>query len=399
MTTTAKPVGTVRRTSDREKQADMDETADASRSGERKARLIDVAHLAKVSRATAARVLGGYAKVGDKRSDRVFSAARELDYRTNEIARAMRAGRTLTIGVVVADISNSFFGSAIRAIIDAAAHAGYQTLIINSNEDHDKEIEAVHTLLEKRVDGLIVVPSFPIDNGHLDPAATAMVPTVFLDRRIDIASVPAITSDDRGGASAAIAHLLSLGHERIGVIAATSAVRTHASTAPEHLISTVADRIEGVLRAHAMAGLPFDQRLLRYSRSDPACAQEAAAMLLSDRHPVTAILTTNEETTIGTLAACDALGLKVGWDLSLVSFDDSPWAAVYSPPLTVIRRPVYEMGVAAVECLLRALAGNPSTETTVMPNALIERRSVRDNSTAATDPRSGRASASHSPKT
>lgn len=355
---------------------DRGETAGPGRSGERKARLIDVATLAQVSRATAARVLGGYAKVGDKRSDRVFSAARELGYRTNEIARAMRAGRTLTIGVVVADISNSFFGSAVRAIIDAAAQAGYQTLIINSNEDHAKEVEAVHTLLEKRVDGLIVVPSSPLDNRHLDPAATAMVPIVLLDRRVEMVSVPAVTSDDRGGAAAAIAHLLSLGHERIGIIAATSAVRTHASAAPEHVISTVADRIEGVLRAHAAAGLSFDRRLLRYSRSDPACAQQAAAMLLNDKQRVTAVLTMNEETAIGTLAACDDLGLKIGRDLSLVSFDDSPWAAFYSPPLTVIRRPVSEMGVAAVECLLRALGGDPSTETTVMPNALIERRSV-----------------------
>ena len=357
---------------------DMVLKADSSRSGERETRLIDVANLAKVSRATAARVLGGYAKVGDKRSDLVFAAARELGYRTNKIARAMRAGRTQTIGVVVADISNSFFGSAVRAIIDAAAHAGYQTLIVNSNEDHDQEIEAVRTLLEKRVDGLIVVPSFPIDNGHLDPTAVAMVPTVFLDRRIDALSVPAVTSNDRGGASAAIAHLISRGHERIGVIVATSAVRTHSSAAPEHVISTVADRIEGMLQAHASAGLHFDERLLQFSRSDPGCARDAAAVLMDDKHRVTAILTTNEETTIGTLAACDDHGLRVGQDLSLISFDDSPWAAVHSPPLTVIRRPVYDMGVAAVDCLLRVLAGDPSTGTKVMPNELIERRSVRN---------------------
>ena len=366
----------------------MVERVGPSRAGERETRLIDVANLAKVSRATAARVLGGYAKVGDKRSDRVLAAAQELGYRTNKIARAMRAGRTLTIGVVVADISNSFFGSAVRAIIDAAAQAGYQTLIVNSNEDHGQEIEAVRTLLEKRVDGLIVVPSFPIDNEHLDPAAVAMVPTVFLDRRIDALPVPSVTSDDRGGASAAVAHLLSRGHERIGVVVATSAVRTHSSAAPEHVISTVADRIEGVLRAHATAGVPFDERLLQYSRSDPACARDAAAVLM-EKHRVTAILTTNEETAIGALAACNDRGSSVGRDLSLISFDDSPWSVVHSPPLTVIRRPVYEMGVGAVECLLRRLAGDPVREAKVMPNELIERRSVRDCTTVAMDRRPG----------
>ncbi len=239
----------------------------------------------------------------------------------------MQAGRTLTIGVVIADISNSLFGSAVRTIFDAAAQAGYQTLIVNSNKDHRQEIEAVRTLLEKRVDGLIVVPWFPIDNEHIDPAAVAMVPTVFLDRRMDALSVPAVTSDDRGGASAAVAHLLSRRHERIGVIMATSAVRTHSSAAPEHVISTVAERIEGVLRAHAAAGVPFDERLLQYSRSDPAYARDAAVLM--KKHRVTALLTTNEEMAIGTLAACNDRGWGVGRDLSLVSFDDTPWSVVH----------------------------------------------------------------------
>ncbi|MCV9966711.1 LacI family transcriptional regulator [Pararhizobium sp. BT-229] len=115
---------------------------------ERPARLIDVARRAKVSRATAARALGGYGLVGDDTRERVMAAARELNYSANVVARAMRAGTTQTIGVVVADISNSFFSYAIRAIIDTATLAGYQTLVLNTDDNINKEIDAVRVLLE-----------------------------------------------------------------------------------------------------------------------------------------------------------------------------------------------------------------------------------------------------------
>ena len=109
---------------------------------ERPARLLDVARRAGVSRATAARALGGYGLVGDETRERVHAAARELNYSANVVARAMRAGKTLTIGVVIADISNSFFSYATRAIIDTAAQAGYQTLVINTDDDLAREIDA-----------------------------------------------------------------------------------------------------------------------------------------------------------------------------------------------------------------------------------------------------------------
>nr|WP_258596972.1 LacI family DNA-binding transcriptional regulator [Mesorhizobium sp. AR07] len=108
-----------------------------------------MARRAKVSRATAARALGGYGLVGDQTRERIMTAARELNYSANVVARAMRAGTTQTIGVVVADISNSFFSYATRAIIDTAALSGYQTLVLNTDDDLTKEIEAVRVLVEK----------------------------------------------------------------------------------------------------------------------------------------------------------------------------------------------------------------------------------------------------------
>ena len=347
--------------------------------GQRPARLVDVAALAGVSRATAARVLGGYSKVGDARSDKVLAAARELAYRANEVARAMRAGRTQTIGVVISDISTSFFGSAMLAIIDAAGQAGYQTLIASTSEHQEMEVEAVQTLIEKRVDGLIVVPSSPLGNSHLQAVAGAGVPTVLLDRRVPELEMVSVTSDDFAASRLAAAHLLERGHRRVALIAATSAVTSQGEERPGHVVSTVEDRVEGAFAAFREAGLPLpsEMRLVRYCRSEVAFAREAASALLDRASPPTAVLATNEATGLGVIEACMERGLAVGGDLSLISFDDSPWAPVHTPPITAIRRPVYDMGKAAVGSLVQALAGRRPAPT-VLANEFVERSSVVD---------------------
>ncbi len=217
--------------------------------GERPARLIDVARRAKVSRATAARALGGYGLVGDQTRERVMAAARELNYSANVVARAMRAGTTQTIGVVVADISNSFFSYATRAIIDTAAQAGYQTLVLNTDDDLAKEIDAVRVLVEKRVDGLIVVPSSATSFDHLVLDDDLAKPLVLLDRSVVGLGVASACTDDRGGAKAAIELFLERGHVHIALLLATAAAHGAETSQPEGVVSTVRERAAGALEA------------------------------------------------------------------------------------------------------------------------------------------------------
>ena len=341
---------------------------------ERAARLIDVARRAKVSRATAARALGGYGLVGDQTRERVMAAARELNYSANVVARAMRAGTTQTIGVVVADISNSFFSYATRAIIDTAAQAGYQTLVLNTDDDLAKEIDAVRVLVEKRVDGLIVVPSSATSFDHLVLDDDLAKPLVLLDRSVVGLGVASACTDDRGGAKAAIELFLERGHVHIALLLATAAAHGAETSQPEGVVSTVRERAAGALEALAAKGAP--EPIVRYSRSDLEASRDAALELLRQRPRPTAILATNEEMALGVLAACGELGLIIGKDVSLISFDDSPWAKVIAPAMSVIRRPVYELGSAAVTALIRQIKGKGKSGRIELPTQLIDRMSV-----------------------
>ncbi|MGO1077513.1 LacI family DNA-binding transcriptional regulator [Inquilinus sp. CA228] len=338
--------------------------------------MIDVARRAKVSRATAARALGGYGLVGGSTRERVLAAARELNYSANVVARAMRAGSTQTIGVVVADISNSFFSYAIRAIIDTAAREGYQTLVLNTDDDLAKEIDAVRLLLEKRVDGLIVVPSSATRYDHLVLDDDLAKPLVLLDRSVEGLAVASACTDDRGGARAAIDLFLERGHVHIALLLATAAAHGSETSQPAGVVSTVRERMAGALEALAAKGAP--DPLICYSRSDLAASHAAALQLLAQRPRPTAVLATNEEMALGVLAACGELGLTIGEDVSLISFDDSPWAKVITPALSVVRRPVYALGSAAVTALIRQIRGEGSPGRIELPIQLIDRRSVAD---------------------
>jgi len=340
------------------------------------ARLIDVARLANVSRATAARALGGYGLVTDATRERVAAAATALNYRVNELARSMRSGRTLTIGVIVADITNSFFTSAIRAIIETAATAGYQILVLNSDDDIRREREALRVLLEKRVDGLIVVPASPRETDHLLARGEPDVPIVLLDRYIDPPEIDFVTTDDFEAARAAIRLLADRGHRRIGMLVATAAVASHSTKQPKGVVTTVSNRVDGAIAALKELDIPYNRDWHRYSRTNLAIAKAAAIKILQTSPRPTAVLATNEEMALGFVAACGELDLSIGDDVSLISFDDTPWASVFRPALSVVQRPVYALGEAAVTVLLSKIAGDKTVQSIKLPAVLIDRNSV-----------------------
>ena len=303
-----------------------------------------------------------------------MAAAQELNYSTNALARAMRAGTTQTIGVVVADISNSFFSSAIRAIIDTATLAGYQTLVLNTDDNINKEIDAVRVLLKNRVDGLIVVPSSVSVYDHLILDDELAKPVVLLDRRVEALDVTSACTDDRGGARDAVELFLSYGHKNIGLLLATAAANGPKISQPEGVVSTVRDRRVGAMDAISAADIP--NPAIRYSRSNIDESTQAARELLALNPRPTAILATNEEMALGVLMACKELGLSVGGDVSLISFDDSPWAMVVAPPISIVRRPVYELGNAAVTALIKEIKGGHTHGRIELPTELIDRGSV-----------------------
>ena len=180
----------------------------------------DVATTAKVSKASAARVLGGYGIVSDKIREKVTTAAAALGYRPNELARSMTTGRSGTIGVIVGDIENVFFGLAVRGISDVARNAGFNVIIANSGEELSAEKSAINLLIGRRVDGLIVAPADRRELDHLSDAIRVGVPLVLFDRTIPALQVDSVVSPDREAAMTATRHLQNFGHRHIAYITA-----------------------------------------------------------------------------------------------------------------------------------------------------------------------------------
>lgn len=343
----------------------------------REVTVADVAREARVAKATAARALGGYGAVSDAARSRVLAAAEALGYRPNELARSMNTGRSHTIGVVVGDIENPYFGVATRGISDTAKAAGYDVVLVNTDEDVQAEIDAVHVLLDKRVDGLIVAPSTSWSTAHLSEVRSSGRPLVLLDRRLDDLAVDVVQTDMVPAAHECTQHLLEAGHERIGYISTADEPAGGYSFGAALQASPVADRLEGMAAAFDDAGLPRRDEFVRLGARTEADVRRVTRELLTGPSPVTAVIASDSVVGVSVLTAVRELGLRVPEDVSFVMFDDLPWTTLTDPPITVVAQPTFEIGTAAAAVLLERLrghAGPPRRQG--FPARLIQRGSV-----------------------
>ena len=330
--------------------------------------IMDVAVHAGVSRATASRALSGYGVVNAATRDRVRAAAEQLGYVPNVLARSMRAGKTQTIGLIITEVGLSVFDLAMRAVIEAAHSKGYQVLVANTNEDSTAERESVRVMLEKQVDGLILVPSSVSDLDFISPPALRGKPIVLLDRNIQSLNIPSVSADNRTGLQDALAHLLKNGHSKIGLVVVTAHVQGETTARPEQLVSTLHDRTEGYLEGMAAAGLKVHDQWVWFAEDGGESARRAARNLLDCDDPPTAIIGSNANVSLALLSVAKERALVVGRDISLIGFDDAPWASVLTPGLSVIDLPIEQMAKAAVDNLIAQIAATdtpaPATSAT-----------------------------------
>lgn len=336
--------------------------------------LNDVAELAGVSRATASRALAGYGRISDQTVELVRKAAQNLGYRPNEVARAMRAGKTRTIGlVVISDFTNAFFDRATKSIIDAAKQHGYQTVVSHTDENIANERQAVQTLIEKRVDGLIVVPASDVEHDHLRPSRLGSTPLVLIDRKLEAVDFPSVTTGDYQGAIEAVEFAHQKGHRNMAFLVSVPGVVEATLDRPHIPISTVVDRTNGF--AAAIKQLKIKPQMLFCGESQSK-AEDAVAKLLQGPDRPSIVFTSNNDMLLAVLKVAGMLKIAIGKELSVVSFDDSPWAAAMAPAITVISRPVDELGRLAVEMLLSQIDGGKKPQSKVLPTQLISRDSV-----------------------
>lgn len=340
--------------------------------------IADVAAAAGVSLATASRALAGYGRVAAATIDRVRDAADALGYRPNELARSMRIGSTSTIGlVVIADFTNAFFDRVTKAIVDTARTRGYQVIISNTDEEISVEFAAVQTMLDKQVDGILVVPSLHENSEHLLSDRVNGKPVVLLDRYTNDARLSSVTTDDRLGTRRAVDESIALGHRRLGFLISTVGVDGFTDQEPSAMISTVRERVEGFRAGAKAAGGRVLSEQWRFAQDSAQAAEGAIASMLDGPHPPSVVFCSNNDMLIASLRVIAQRGMRVGHDISIVTVDDSPWASAFSPGIAVVARPVEEVGEAAVRLLLERIADPGHDPVTVtLPTEFIPRGSL-----------------------
>jgi LacI family transcriptional regulator len=348
--------------------------------------LTEVAARAGVSRATAARALGGYGSASTTARDRVLAAAATLGYRPNLPARNTRTGTTTTVGVVVADIANPFFGQSTRSISDAAKAAGLEIMVLNTDEELDAERAAVQLLLDQRVAGIVVAAASRTDGRHLAQAQAEGVPVVLLDRRVIGLEADRVYADNEAGATLAMAELVGQGHRRVGYVSSAAGPHGPLAGVPlvvDHLVTSGGDRIRAYMAALTEVGVDPLRHLMLCPFGEEA-AYVATRELLERPDRPTAVFASDSVIALGVLRAIADAGLSIPDDVAVVAGDEPAWSRVMTPPLSTVTQPVAELGRAALELVTRRLAdpGSPCTDV-VLPATFQARPSSRGRPGAA----------------
>lgn len=318
--------------------------------------MVDVAADAGVSLKTVSRVINAEPNVDADMAARVEASVERLGYHRNALAASLRSGSRDTIAFLSADLSNTFYMAIAAAISAVAAAHRMHVIIASSEEDPATERTLALDLAQRRVAGLIVVPTGS-DHAYLEVEVQRGTPVVFIDRPGSGIRADELLIDNRGGARAAVAELLAAGHRRIAVLLDT----------PE--IFTMVQRRAGAEEAFAAAGRAMDPRLVVTGLHTPGAAREAMERLLDEPDQPTAVFCGNNRVTIGALEALLAADAEV----ALSGFDDFELSRLLSRAIRIVDYDTTALGTHAAETLLRRISGVEPSPAFLLPTHLVTR--------------------------
>ena len=323
----------------------------------------DVARIAGVSASTVSHVLNGTRKVNTATRLRVEAAIEQTGYRRNGVARSLAAGRTHTVGLSIAALTNPYFGSLVHAVERALSDAGYVLIVGDSHDDVASEQRVTGSLLDRQVDGMIVAPAAGSERVTLPEITRTGTPLVLIDRGVD-AGCDQVGPENFSSAQALTAHLLDLGHRRIAVIRGRAG------------ISSTIERFDGYCAALAERGIAVDPALVLDGDSNTDVAEREVRTLMSRADRPSALVSLNNAMTIGTLKALRSLGLSIPDDVAFCCYDDFEWSDLFAPRLTAAAQDVETIGATAVELLLARMHGNDDAPQQIwVPTAFHHRNS------------------------
>jgi DNA-binding LacI/PurR family transcriptional regulator len=317
----------------------------------------DIARAAGVSHSTVSRALADSPLVNPETKARIQQLAREMGYAPSAIARAMATRRTRTIGLVVTTIADPFIAEIVRGIEETALDHDYNVILCSSNDDPDRELNAVRTLREKWVDAVIVTSSRV--GSFYEELSEIQVPVVLINSQQPGAYSLSVRNDDLHGGRLVGEYLISLGHRRIAYISGR-----------EDALSNQL-RLHGCQEVLAQVGLAIPPEWIVAGDGRPSAGERATRRLLAAMPYPSAIFCYNDQTAMGVLRGVKNHGLAVPGDVSIVGYDDITAAAYLDPPLTTVAQAKYEMGRHAMSMALDRLAGRDVRDVLLRPGLVL----------------------------
>jgi DNA-binding LacI/PurR family transcriptional regulator len=333
----------------------------------------DVARAANVSISTVSHVLSGKRPTSGATRERVEDVIRRLGYRPNRVAQSLVWRRPFALGLIIPDIRNPYFPAFALGAEDRVRQRGYTLVLGNSEYDAEREESYLELVRSQQLAGAIyclgdeMSPILAeIQRAVEDGLAVVLVHS-------PMASVPTVCADNRQGGRLAARHILDLGHRRIGIISALP------------LDEGMADREGGFLDVLRESGMAVDRSAVpsMYGNHQIEGGRQATTELLEHAPELTAIFVLNDLMALGALEAVRASGRRIPEDLSIIAFDDIPFAALANPPLTTVAQPIRQLGEQAADLLLRVIEdGMPPVDASAQPNVLLPNELIVRGSTA-----------------
>lgn len=321
---------------------------------EKKISLKDIANEVGVSIALVSYVLNGKekeARVGKEMAEKIRKAARELNYQPNQIARSLKSGKTHTLGLIVADISNPFFASLARTIEDEASKKQYTVIIGSSDENSQKLNHLIEVLLERQVDGLIIVPTAD-SKSQVVNLIDRKIPFVLVDRYFQDVPANCVSTDNYQAAYNAVVHLIKAGYKKIGMVAYNIGL-VHMQERERGYKDAMKDH--GLLEAAPEIGEVGHNTV----KED---VEQIIKTMIAGKTAVNALFFATNTLAINGLKCLNKMNLKIPDDVAVVTFDQGEVFDFFYSPLTYVKQPIEKMGVEAVNLLFEAITGTAAGE-------------------------------------
>lgn len=332
----------------------------------------ELANKLGISTMTVSRVMNNRANVDEETRRKVLGAAQKLGYSPNHIAKSLVLRKTNTIGVVVPEITHSFFPEAIRGIEGVTYTAGYHLILTHSAENAKREMDAILTLESKRVDGILISTAQSVeDYGLYKHVIRLGVPVVFFDRCVHGIGASCVSIDDEESARRITEHLINHGYRRIAHLSGPQKVSIGRS------------RLNGFKRALTDRNIPcYDELIVEagFQESNGYTAMKKLLALPKSKWP-RAVVAVNDPAAFGAIKAIQEHGLRIPEDTAIVGFSDDIRAELMPAPLTTVRQPAYEVGKRAAQKLIAIVEGkSPNVEEIVVKTEQVIRHSCGCNS-------------------